>query len=261
YLTIRDDLGTIDLDDPNKTLELSTATTWDEHVLRVTPGNFTEDKRVLLSLIGIGDAPFNTSYDRLQLTFMSNHTNMGGMYYMVDQPYTSINDYEIDWAFWSSENNATPHRTFEIKIPKSELEGYTTDTDLGILVGGYGTLISWPNTHNWVLANGTDTGIPFKETGTYYYYSMPMKVTPSTTTATTSTTTTATIVTSTATSTTSTVPTSTATTTTSPSTTTTSNETTTPPPPSGDLTIVIVILGAGIVGILVIVVIMKLRKS
>ncbi|MGY5854363.1 MAG: hypothetical protein RTU92_12420 [Candidatus Thorarchaeota archaeon] len=267
YLTIRDDLGTIDLNDPYKTMELNTGTTYEEHVLRVTPGNFTDDKKVLLSLIGIADEPFNTSYDRLQLTFMTNATNNGGMYYMVSQPYTSIDGYDIEWAFWSSDNNATPHRTFEIRIPKSELEGYATDTDLGIMVGGYGTLISWPNTNNWVYANGTDTGIPYKETDTYYYYSMPMKVLPPTTTtsttATTSTTTTSTVVTTTTPS--ATPTTSPATTTvaptTSPSTTTTSNVTTTPPPSGGDTTMIIVILGAGIAGIIVIVVIMKLRKS
>ncbi len=261
YLTIRDDLGTIELDNPNKTLEINTGTTWDEHVIHVTPGNFTEDKRVLLSLIGINDAPFNTSYDRLQLTIMSNHTNTGGMYYMVPYPYTTINSYEIDWAFWSSENNATPHRTFEIKIPKSELEGYETDTDLGIMVGGYGTLSSWPNTHNWVLANGTDTGIPFMETDAYYYYSMPMKVLPPTTATTTTSITTSETSTTTTTSTGTTSITTTSTTVPTSSTSTTTNGTTTPTPTPVDMTMVIVILGAGIAGIVVIVVIMKLRKS
>jgi hypothetical protein len=184
------------------------------------------------------------------------------MYYMVDLPYTSIEDYDIDWAFWSSDNNATPHRTFEIRISKSELEGYATDTALGIMVGGYGTLASWPNTHNWVYANGTDTGIPYKETLQYYYYEMPMKVLPPTTTMATSTTTPETssgVTTSTVTTTSTT--TTTATTTPTSTTSITTNETTTPTPTPVDMTMVIVILGAGIVGIVVIVVIVKLRKS
>ncbi len=267
FVTIRDESGTIDFSDPYKTLEINTGTTWDEHTLDVTAGNFTEDKRMLLSLIGIADVPFNTSYDRLQMTFYSNMSNHGGMYYMVDQPYTSIDGYDIDWAFWSSDNNATPHRTFEIRIPKSELEGYTTDTDLGIMVGGYGTLASWPNTHNWVYANETDTGIPYKETNEYHYYSMPMKVAPPTTTETTSTTSTSSTVTTTtmmSTSTTSTVPTTTVAPTTSPSTTTTSNETTPPPPTPTlpyDLQVILLMAAAGGVILIVLIVASLIKRS
>jgi hypothetical protein len=118
---------------------------------------------------------FKTSIDQIWIHMRANDTYDGGMYYMVNEPYTSINNYEIDWTFGPSENNATDHRSFEVKIPKSELEGYDDDKKLGILVGGYGTLISWPNTHNWVLANGTDTDLPYRNTTAYNYYSMPMK--------------------------------------------------------------------------------------
>jgi hypothetical protein len=175
YLTIRDPSGTLDLGNPNKTVSINTGTSWVTDTLNVTSGNFTQDNEVLLSLVGMHQSHFKTSIDQIWIHMRANDTYDGGMYYMVNEPYTSINNYEIDWTFGPSENNATDHRSFEVKIPKSELEGYDDDKKLGILVGGYGTLISWPNTHNWVLANGTDTDLPYRNTTAYNYYSMPMK--------------------------------------------------------------------------------------
>jgi hypothetical protein len=103
----------------------------------------------------------------------------------LNPPFSTINDYEIAWSFGPSENNASDHRSFEIKIPKVELQGYDTDTDLGIFAAGYGTLISFPNTHNWVYANGITTGIPEEDTSKYFYFDMPLKGVISTTTTTT----------------------------------------------------------------------------
>ena len=123
---------------------------------------------------------------------MANRTNLDATNYVISRPFSTLDNYEIASSFGPSENNASDHRTFEFKIPKSELEGYETDTDLGVIVGGYGTLSSWPNTHNWVLQDGTDTGILYANSTAYHYYPMPLKEAPSTTTTTTSTTTTTT---------------------------------------------------------------------
>ncbi|OLS21714.1 MAG: hypothetical protein ThorAB25_26570, partial [Candidatus Thorarchaeota archaeon AB_25] len=90
-------------------------------------------------------------------------------------PFATIRDYDIAWAFGPTENNASDHRSFEFKIPKSELEGYEMDTPLGIIAGGYGTLASWPGTHRWVLAGSIHTGIPEQMSQEYLNYTMPMK--------------------------------------------------------------------------------------
>lgn len=251
YLTIRDSMGTIDLANPNKTLVLSNGTVWDEREMRVTQGNFTEDNRILLSLIGIGNQPFNMSFDKMTLTFMANSSYHSKLPYLVGQPYTSINDYEIAWAFWGTENNATAHRSFEIKIPKSELEGYEMDKDLGVLIGGYGTLASWPNTHNWVFGNGTETGIPYDNTTAYLYYSMPLKGWVPTTTSTHVTTSMSSTASTSTTSPTGSTPTTS---------TTTTSETTAPTPVVGAEFIIIIIVGAAVGIVLVVVIVFKMRK-
>jgi hypothetical protein len=145
-----------------------------------------------------------------------------------------LETYEFDWSFGPSENNASDHRSFEIKIPKSQLEGYDTDNDLGVLVGGYGTLSAFPNTHNWVLQNGTHTGILYTNTTAYYYYDMSMKEPQSTTTTTT--------------------------TTSGTSTTTTTTSTGTTTPSDGDITQLILIAG-GVGAVLVVIIAVFVLKK
>ncbi|MGD9397132.1 MAG: hypothetical protein PVJ05_11935, partial [Candidatus Thorarchaeota archaeon] len=125
------------------------------------------------SINAVYDAPFYTSFDYVVARFFVDQKTNIAM--NTVQPYASIRNYDIAWAFGPTENNASDHRSFEIRIPKSELEGYETETDLGIIVGGYGTLASWPGTHNWVFSNGVHTGIPEESNVNYHYYSMPMK--------------------------------------------------------------------------------------
>jgi hypothetical protein len=155
-------------------LGLVTGTTSSQAIADVARENFTSNTKTILSFNGINDAPFVTSYDRIIVDFRVNYSNFIGAG-TVDHPYTSIEAFDIAWSFGPTVNNASDHRQFEIKIPKSELEGYSMDTDLGLLVGGYGTLISFPNTHNWVYANNTLTGIPEEDSTEYNYFSMPMK--------------------------------------------------------------------------------------
>ena len=231
YLSVQDSSGNLDLADPSQTVSINTGTTTVWETLRALSGNFTADKRVVFSFVGINDAPFKTSFDRMMInSIMANSSNYLGTNYVITQPFSTLKNYDIAWSFGPSENNATDHRTFEFKIPKSELEGYETDTDLGVIVGGYGTLSAWPNTHNWVLQDGTDTGILYPNSTAYYYYPMPLKEPASTTT----------------------------TTTTGTSTTTTGS--TTPPPGDGDITQLLLIAGGGGAVVIILIAIFVLKK-
>jgi hypothetical protein len=155
-------------------LGLATGTSSSHAIADVHRENFTSETKTILSFNGIDDTPFVTSYDRIFIEFRMNHSNFIGAG-TVEHPYSSIEAFDIAWSFGPTVNNASDHRQFEIKIPKSELEGYSMDTDLGVLLAGYGTLIAFPNTHNWVYANNTLTGIPEEDSTEYNYFSMPMK--------------------------------------------------------------------------------------
>ena len=135
--------------------------------------NFTSGTNLRISMNGINDVPFNTSFDFMQYDIYIDQPTVIGQNSVY--PYASIRNYDIAWSYGPSANNASDHRQFEIKIPKSELEGYEMDTHLGIIVGGYGTLASWPGTHRWVFANSKLTGIPEEDSAQYNYYAMPMK--------------------------------------------------------------------------------------
>jgi hypothetical protein len=230
YLSIQDSSGNLYLPDSDQTISINTGTTTVWETLRALPGNFTADNRAVFSFVGVNDAPFKTSYDTLRAnSIMTNQTNLQGTNYVISSPFTSIMDYDLAWSFGPSENNATDHRTFEFKITKRELEGYETDTDLGVIVGGYGTLSAWPNTHNWVLQDGTHTGILYKNTTAYHYYPMPLKEAPTTTGT--------------------------------PSTTTTPTGSTTPPPNGGDITQLLLIAGGGGAVVLLILAVYILKKK
>lgn len=188
FMSVSDENGNLN---PLLKEDLGTGTSEVFNVVQINPENFTSETKVILSMNTINDAPFNTSYDYNYIYFNYNRTSDIGQYSAY--PYSTIQSYDIEWSFGPSENNATDHRQFEIKIPKTELEGYETETDLGIIVGGYGTLVSFPNTNNWVYANGTDMYLPEESSIYYNYYSMPLKgqviTTPTSTTGTTSATT------------------------------------------------------------------------
>lgn len=84
--------------------------------------------------------------------------------------YSSISNYDIEWSFGTSANNNSDHRMFEIKIPKNELEHYDADEEIGIIVGGYGT-ISFPNEAFWVFGEFNNSIRP-QRTEYYKYYDM-----------------------------------------------------------------------------------------
>ena len=83
-------------------------------------------------------------------------------------PYSSISNYDIEWSFGTSANNNSDHRMFEIKILKNQLEHYDADEEIGIIVGGYGTM-SFPNEVFWVFGEYNNSIRP-QRTENYKYY-------------------------------------------------------------------------------------------
>jgi hypothetical protein len=170
FLSVSDNLGTLN---PDINFAMDTGTSEFTAYFDIYRENFTSANNLRISMNGVYDAPFNTSFDMMQYQIYYNQsTNIGQR---TAYPYATIRNYDIAWAFGPTENNASDHRSFEFKIPKSELEGYEMDTPLGIIAGGYGTLASWPGTHRWVFANNKLTGIPEEDSSQYNNYSMPMK--------------------------------------------------------------------------------------
>jgi hypothetical protein len=170
FLSVSDEQGNLN---PDIKIPLGLGTSEYINTTEIFRENFTSDSNVRLSLYGAHSTPFNTSIDLLRVPVYTNERTLIAQ--NTVSPYASIRDYDIAWAFGPTENNASDHRSFEFKIPKSELEGYEMDTELGIIAGGYGTLAGWPSTHNWVFASSILTGIPEENSAEYRYYSMPMK--------------------------------------------------------------------------------------
>ncbi len=170
FLSVSDNPGDLN---PDINFAMGTGTSEILSYVDVLIENFTSTNNLRFSMNGVNDVPFNTSIDFLQYSlFIDQPTTIGGN---SVYPYASIRNYDIAWAYGPTENNASDHRSFEFKIPKSELEGYEMDTPLGIIAGGYGTLASWPNTHNWVFADNKLTGIPEEDSSQYMNYTMQMK--------------------------------------------------------------------------------------
>ncbi|MHA2035825.1 MAG: hypothetical protein ACW98X_05290 [Promethearchaeota archaeon] len=156
------------LSDPDQVISLNTGTGYFEDNLRIEIGNMTIDKKLQFSLIGNHSTPFTTHIDFLRFNAFRNFTNWAGH---VQVPYTTIGNYQLEWDFAPSPGNATPHRTFEFAIPKTELELYDPDEDLGIIVGGYGTL-GYINGSNWWVFSEIDHHQYVQDSTYYKYYDM-----------------------------------------------------------------------------------------
>jgi hypothetical protein len=146
YLAYSD--GTINPNDPDQVKGLSTTTSLDVLDFTYRANNLSANNEMKFVLYANHTAPFMTQIDSLHIIPYYNHTNAIAT---VTYPYTSINNYNIEWSFGPSFNNATNHRMYEIRIPKSDLEHYDPNEALGIIVGGYGTM-SFPNTNYWVFS-------------------------------------------------------------------------------------------------------------
>ena len=156
------------LNDPDQVISLNTGTSYITKNPYYGIGNLTTDKKLQFSLIGNHSAPFTTSIDWLQFSAFRNYTNWAGH---VQTPYSTINSYQIDWSFGPSPNNATDHRMFEFSIPKTELELYDPNEELGIMVGGYGTL-GYINGSNFWIFSEIDYHQYIEDNSYYKYYDM-----------------------------------------------------------------------------------------
>ncbi|MFX0041942.1 MAG: hypothetical protein ACFE8L_03420 [Candidatus Hodarchaeota archaeon] len=155
------------LTDTNQVIDLNTATSYLWDTIPYGLGNLTTDKKLQFSLFGNHTDAFVTNFNQIYLRINRNMTNYAGP---VDVPYSSINTYEIAWDFGPSVGNSSDHRMFEIAIPTSELEGYKSYKDLGIIVGGYGTML-FKGTNYWCFSE-IDTWLPYDDSSDYKYYNM-----------------------------------------------------------------------------------------
>ncbi|MBD3253695.1 MAG: hypothetical protein GF383_01305 [Candidatus Lokiarchaeota archaeon] len=171
------DNATYNLNDPNQVIKLNNESTSDYDEFKYGIGNMTENGIIRFSIYSKHDDPFKTKYTIFDFMLGYNYSQeipATGLKY----PYTSLNNYEIAWGFSNSSHNQTDHRMFEIRIPKSELEQYNTDTDLGVLVGGYGTM-AMPDENFWVYSALSTIYMPEEDSSYYNYYDMALKPAPS----------------------------------------------------------------------------------
>lgn len=156
------------LNDPQQVISLNNLNSYLLEYVDYGLANLTVDKKLQFSLFGNNSVPFNTILDRLDFSVLRNYTMWAGH---VRVPYSTINSYQLDWSFGPSPNNATDHRMFEFSIPKTELELYDANEELGIIVGGYGTLGYINGSNFWVFS--TIDYHQYVEDNTYYnYYDM-----------------------------------------------------------------------------------------
>ncbi len=156
------------LSDPQQVISLNTQNTYLLELYEYGLTNLTVDNKLQFSLIANNSAPFSTRLDRLDFNVYRNHTIWAGH---VQVPYSTINSYQLDWSFGSSPNNATDHRMFEFSIPKADLEHYDSNEDLGIIIGGYGTLGFINGSNFWVFST-IDYQQRVEDNSYYIYYNM-----------------------------------------------------------------------------------------
>lgn len=153
--------------DSNQVKPLNTGTSYQLNTISYGMGNLTADHEFKFSLYGNHTNPFMINLDILHFKIFLNESNWAGI---VGSPLSSIKNYQIEWGFGASPGNSTDHRMFEISIPKSELEHYKSDQELGIVVGGYGTMAITGT--NWWCFSKVDYYIPYLNSSQYNYYEM-----------------------------------------------------------------------------------------
>lgn len=159
--------GTVNPNDPNQVRTLSTTTSLQVLQFEYGAGNLSLNNEMKFVIYANNTSPFMTQIDSLHITPYYNLTNGVAI---VSYPYSSINDFDIEWSFGPSFNNATPHRMYEIRISKNDLEHYDPDESLGLIVGGYGTM-AFPNTNYWVFSQ-LDVNILAELSNRYLHYNM-----------------------------------------------------------------------------------------
>lgn len=165
YLAYSD--GSVDPSDLDQVQNLSTTVSLEMLQFDYGAGNLSLNHEMKFVLYANDTSPFMTQIDNLLLRPYYNNTNHVAT---VSYPYTSINNFDIDWSFGPSANNASNHRMYEFRIPKNELEHYDPDESLGIQVGGYGTM-AFPNTSWWVFSQSPVNLFP-QLSSRYLFYDM-----------------------------------------------------------------------------------------
>ena len=160
--------GTMNSNDPLQTRTLNTGTSFLQETFDYGPANLSSEYIMKFSIIGNNTAPFMTQYEYIEFVIGNNRSNTHNG--ALTNPYSSVANYDIEWSFGPSANNASDHRMFEIRIPKTELEHYNADEEIGIIVGGYGTM-SFPNEVFWVFSEFNNS-IRHQLSENYFYYDM-----------------------------------------------------------------------------------------
>lgn len=160
--------GTMNPNDPQQTKSINTGTSLLLESIDYGVGNLSSNHIMKFSIIGNNSAPFETYFEHVEFAIRYNDTNTFGGAML--SAYSSIINYDIQWSFGASTNNASDHRMFEVKIPKSELEHYNASAEIGIIVGGYGTM-TFPNQLFWVFGAFNDS-IRHQRSENYNYYNM-----------------------------------------------------------------------------------------
>lgn len=140
--------GTLNPDDPDQVRSLNTGTSVEILDFWYDGGNLTADHKMQYTLFANNTTPFQTEID---MFWLIPYYNLSNSVVSLTYPYTSINDFQIEWSFGPGPDNVSNHRMFEIRIPKSELEHYNPDEYLGIIVGGYGTM-TFIDKNYWVFS-------------------------------------------------------------------------------------------------------------
>ncbi len=168
--------GTMNANDPLQTYSINSGTSLSYDHGTVLAGNLTSDNKMQFSIIANHSSPFKIQLASMNFgIFALDRNTKGGA---LSDPYSSISNYQIEWGFGPSSNNASDHRMYEIKIPKSELEHYDSNADLGIIIGGYGTM-SFANTNYWVFSK-KNTIIQEETSDNYWYFNMSGLIIPDT---------------------------------------------------------------------------------
>lgn len=156
------------LNDPLQVISLNNQNSYLLELHDYGLANLTVDNKLQFSLFANNSSPFNTVLERLDFNVYRNFTNMAGHVWV---PHSTVNSYQLDMSFGASPNNATDHRMFEFSIPKTELEHYDSNEELGIIVGGYGTLGYINGSNFWVFST-IDYHQRVEDNSYYNYYDM-----------------------------------------------------------------------------------------
>jgi hypothetical protein len=160
--------GTMNPNDPQQTIDINNGTSWVADFYTYGVANLSSDHIMKFSIMGNHSTPFTTYFEQVEFAIRNNQTNTFNGALL--NPYSSINNYDIEWSFGTRANNNSDHRMFEIKIPKTELEHYNASEEIGIIVGGYGTM-TFPNELFWVFGEFNNS-IRNQHSINYKYYNM-----------------------------------------------------------------------------------------